>query len=53
MGLGEELGTLEPGKRAYLLAVAGDPLRDIRALEGALLVLRDGAEVTREPSRDS
>lgn len=49
LGLGGELGSLEPGKRADLLAVTGDPLRDIRALEGVLLVLRDGAAVRREP----
>jgi len=42
LGLGSQIGTLEPGKRADLLAVAGDPLRDILALREVRLVLRDG-----------
>lgn len=50
LGLDGEVGSLEPGKRADLLAVAGDPLQDVRALEEVLMVLRDGAEVAREPS---
>lgn len=45
LGLGHELGTLGPGKRADVLAVGGDPLRDIHALDEVRLVLRDGVEV--------
>jgi imidazolonepropionase-like amidohydrolase len=45
LGLGDELGTLGPGKRADVLAVGGDPLRDIHALDEVRLVLRDGVEV--------
>jgi imidazolonepropionase-like amidohydrolase len=45
LGLGEEVGTLEPGKKADLLAVGDDPLRDIGALRAVRLVLRDGSEV--------
>ena len=37
-----EVGTLEPGKRADLVAVDGDPLKDIAALERVSLVMRDG-----------
>ena len=45
LGLDAELGTLELGKRADLLAVAGDPLRDIKALRDVRLVLLDGVQV--------
>ena len=45
LGLAEEVGTLEPGKKADLLAVGGDPLRDVGALRDVRLVLRDGSEV--------
>jgi imidazolonepropionase-like amidohydrolase len=48
LGLSEEVGTLEPGKRADLLAVGGDPLRDVGALRDVRMVLRDGAVVARE-----
>lgn len=42
MGLGDELGTLEPGKLADLIIVAGDPLMDLSALRAIVLVVRDG-----------
>jgi len=45
LGLGDEVGALEPGKRADLLAVAGDPTLDIRALREVRLVLRDGVHL--------
>ena len=45
LGLAGEVGTLEPRKKADLLAVGGDPLHDIRALREVRLVLRDGSEV--------
>ena len=47
LGLSNEVGALEPGKRADLLAVAGDPTLDIKALREVRLVLRDGAEVNQ------
>lgn len=49
LGLGDELGTLKAGKRADVLAVGGDPLRDIHALDDVRLVLRDGVAVAGEP----
>ena len=45
VGLERELGTLEKGKRADLIAVAGEPLADISLLTDAQrirLVLKDG-----------
>ena len=46
LGIGEELGTLEPGKKADLVAVAGNPLQDIGALREVRLVLRNGVKVS-------
>jgi imidazolonepropionase-like amidohydrolase len=37
-----EVGTLEPGKRADLIAVEGDPLKDIAALRRVVFVMTDG-----------
>lgn len=42
LGAEDELGTLEPGKRADLVAVEGDPLQDISATRETRLVLREG-----------
>jgi len=42
LGVAGEVGTLEAGRRADFLAVAGDPLTDIHALADVRLVLRDG-----------
>ncbi|MBF5043391.1 amidohydrolase family protein [Aggregicoccus sp. 17bor-14] len=41
----DQVGSLEPDKLADLVAVAGDPLKDIRALEQVRLVVKDGQVV--------
>ena len=41
----KEVGTLEPGKAADVIAVAADPLKDIRELERVKFVMRAGAVV--------
>ncbi len=45
VGLGQEIGTLERGKKADILIVDGDPLVDISALERVDTVLKDGEVV--------
>ena len=42
LGLSAEVGTLEPGKAADLIAVAGDPLADVRVLKTVRFVMRGG-----------
>lgn len=40
--MGDELGTLEPGKIADLVAVAGNPLDDISLMESVSFVMKEG-----------
>ncbi len=42
LDLKEEIGTLAPGKRADLIAVAGDPLKDVTVLKKVGFVMKDG-----------
>jgi imidazolonepropionase-like amidohydrolase len=49
LGLGDVLGSLEPGKNADLTVVAGDPLDEIGVLGEVRLVLRDGVSVFSRP----
>ena len=42
LGVSDRLGTIEAGKLADLIAVEGDPLRDISMLEHVTTVIKDG-----------
>ena len=42
LGLSGEIGTVEPGKSADIIAVAGDPLADVRMLKTVAFVMARG-----------
>ena len=48
LGLADEVGTLEAGKEADIVAVAGDPLRDVAAMKIVRLVMKGGTVVRHE-----
>ena len=42
LGIAAQVGSIEPGKRADLIAVAGDPLSDVTVLKHVSFVMKDG-----------
>ena len=42
LGHSDVIGSIKPGKYADIIAVSGDPLRDIRVLEDVKFVMKDG-----------
>ena len=51
LGLSSDIGTLESGKRADLIAVAGDPLQDVTVLKRVGFVMKDGRVVVKDDFR--
>jgi imidazolonepropionase-like amidohydrolase len=49
LGLEKEVGTLEAGKAADVIAVSGDPLKDVTELERVGFVMKGGAVIKRNP----
>ena len=48
LGLSSEIGTIEPGKSADIIAVAGDPLTDVTVLKKVSFVMARGDVVKNE-----
>jgi imidazolonepropionase-like amidohydrolase len=42
LGRADRLGTIEPGKDADIIAVAGDPTQNVRLLENVGFVMKHG-----------
>jgi imidazolonepropionase-like amidohydrolase len=49
IGLGDLIGTIEPGKEADLVVVGSDPLKNIRALRDPKMIMKGGMIIP--PSR--
>jgi imidazolonepropionase-like amidohydrolase len=45
IGRAKDVGTIEPGKYADIIAVSADPLQDVKALENVAFVMKGGAVV--------
>jgi imidazolonepropionase-like amidohydrolase len=48
LGVSEQIGTIEPGKCADIIAVNGDPLRDINVMDQVVFVMKGGEVIKRE-----
>jgi imidazolonepropionase-like amidohydrolase len=51
LGLQKEIGTLEAGKLADVVAIPGDPIADIQQVEHVVFVMKEGAIYKDERTR--
>ena len=42
LNISDILGSITPGKHADIIAVAGDPLNDIKVMQDVTFVMKDG-----------
>ena len=49
LGHGREIGSIEPGKYADVIAVTGDPLENVALLENVQFVMKEGAVYKPKP----
>ena len=49
LDMSDRVGTIEPGKLADLVAVPGNPLEDITAMQRVSFVMKDGVNQTLPP----
>jgi imidazolonepropionase-like amidohydrolase len=52
IGKGRELGSIEPGKIAYIIVVNGNPRFDVTALSHVEIVIKDGRIYKGGPQSD-
>ncbi|TMH73687.1 MAG: hypothetical protein E6H52_15570 [Betaproteobacteria bacterium] len=48
LGLADQIGSVEAGKFADIIAVQGDPLSDIHVLEHVAFVMKGGAVIRND-----
>jgi imidazolonepropionase-like amidohydrolase len=48
LGWSDRVGTLEPGKFADIVAVNGDPLKDVTLLQSPVMVMKGGSVVVKK-----
>jgi imidazolonepropionase-like amidohydrolase len=51
LGMADQIGTIEPGKFADIVAVDGDPLQDIHVMEQVVFVMKGGAVIKNDVRR--